>query len=254
MDHISAIIITLNEQRNILRCLQSLAGVADEIIVVDSGSTDATPDICRQAGVRFLHHDWEGYDRQKNFANSLASRPWTLSIDADEALSAELRESLTRMKQQGLAPGTVYSVNRLTNYCGRWIRHCGWYPDARIRLWQTGTASWNGEVHEELLFSSPVTQATLKGDLLHYSYYSVAEHAQRTVKYATMAGEKAFHQGQRYNGGLALKTLWTFLRCYLLRLGLLDGKAGYTVSKISSFYTLIKYARLRELTLQEANQ
>ncbi|MBR1550623.1 MAG: glycosyltransferase family 2 protein [Bacteroidales bacterium] len=256
MDHISAIIITKNEERNIRRCLESLAGVADEIIVVDSGSTDATEALCREAGVHFERHEWEGYDGQKNYADSLASQEWTLSIDADEALSPELRESLKRMKQEGLEPGTVYSVNRLTNYCGRWIQHCGWYPDARIRLWRTGAATWDGEVHEELLFHEPQSPrtATLHGDLLHYSYYSVSEHVQRTAKYATMAGEKAFHQGRRYRGGLALKTAWTFLRCYLLRGGLLDGRAGYTVSKISSFYTLIKYARLRELTQQEEDK
>ena len=251
MDHISAIIITQNEERNISRCLESLKDVADEIIVVDSGSSDATQSICLNAGARFLHHDWEGYDRQKNYANSLASHSWILSIDADEALSPQLRHNLQLMKQQGFPPLTVFSVNRLTNYCGHWIHHCGWYPDARIRLWPAGIASWDGEVHEELRFSVSVSHASLSGDLLHYSYYSVAEHASRTAKYATLAGEKAFHQGQRYNKGLALKTAWSFLRSYLLRLGFLDGRAGYTVCKISSFYTLIKYARLRELTLQE---
>lgn len=250
MDKISAIIITLNEERNIGRCLDSLQAVADEVIVVDSGSTDRTEAICRQAGVRFVHHDWAGYDGQKNFANSLAAHPWTLSIDADEALSTELRSSLLRMKEQGFAANTAYSVNRLTNYCGRWIHHCGWYPDARIRLWPTGTATWDGEVHEELTFNTQLSILNLKGDLHHYSYYSVAEHAQRTARYATLAGEKAFRQGRRHTGGIALKTAWTFLRSYILRLGFLDGRAGYTVCKISSFYTLIKYARLRELSQQ----
>ncbi len=254
MDHISAIIITQNEERNIRRCLESLQGVADEIIVVDSGSTDATEAICHEAGVRFEHHDWEGYDGQKNYANSLATQPWLLSIDADEALSPQLRSSLSEMKQKGFEKDTVYSVNRLTNYCSQWIHHCGWYPDARIRLWASGTAQWDGEVHEELQFGKPVTKRTLCGDLYHYSYYSVAEHAQRTAKYANLAGEKAYRQGRRYTGGLALKTAWTFMRCYLLRLGFLDGRAGYTVSKISSFYTLIKYARLRELTRQAKQQ
>lgn len=248
MEKITAVIITLNEERNIRRCLDSLAGVADEVIVVDSGSTDCTEQICREAGVRFVHHDWEGYDGQKNYADGLASHEWTLSVDADEALSPALRESLLALKRQGLDGGAVYAVNRLTNYCGCWIRHCGWYPDARVRLWRTGLATWDGEVHEELHFSSAVRRVPLEGDLWHYSYYTVAEHVERTERYATLAADKAFRQGRRYRGPIGHKVLWAFVRSYILRLGFLDGSAGYTVCRISSQYTKVKYSRLRELT------
>ena len=171
MDTISAVIITHNEERNIGRCLESLRGVADEVIVVDSGSTDATEAICVAAGARFVRHDWEGYSGQKNYANGLASHPWLLSIDADEALSPQLRESILRLKEKGFDAETVYSMNRLTNYCGRWIRHCGWYPDACVRLWHTGVATWDGLVHEELRYSTNVRHAKVEGDLWHYSYY-----------------------------------------------------------------------------------
>lgn len=248
MDTISAVIITHNEERNIGRCLESLRGVADEVIVVDSGSTDATEAICVAADARFVRHDWEGYSGQKNYANGLASHPWLLSIDADEALSPQLRESILRLKEKGFDAATVYSMNRLTNYCGRWIRHCGWYPDACVRLWHTGVATWDGLVHEELRYSTNVRHAKVEGDLWHYSYYTVDEHARRTVKYATMAGEKAYGQGRRFRGSIGAKTAWTFIRNYIFRLGFLDGKTGFLVCKMSAFYTLIKYAKLRELS------
>ena len=143
-------IITHNEERNIGRCLESLRDVADEVIVVDSGSTDATEAICQQAGARFERHDWEGYSAQKNYANSLASCPWILSIDADEALSPELRQSLLRWKQEETQPA-LFSFNRLTNYCGHWIHHCGWYPDKVVRVFPAGAARWDGLVHEKLV-------------------------------------------------------------------------------------------------------
>jgi glycosyltransferase involved in cell wall biosynthesis len=248
MDKITAVIITQDEERNIGRCLESLREVADEVVVVDSGSTDKTEEICRGYGVRFEHHEWAGYSGQKNYANSLATHPWLLSIDADEALSPELRSRLLQMKEAGFDTDTVYSFNRLANYCGRWIRHCGWYPDRCVRLWHAGTATWDGLVHEELRYSKEVRHAVVEGDMWHYSYYTVDEHARRTVKYAAMAGEKAYGQGRRFNGSIGMKVAWTFLRNYLFRLGFMDGKTGYVVCKMSAFYTLIKYAKLRELS------
>jgi len=193
MNRISAVIITQNESRNIGRCLVSLKDIADEVVVVDSGSTDDTESICREMGATFQHHDWEGYSGQKNYAETLATGEWILSIDADEALSDELRESLLLLKTSKAAADTVYSFCRLTNYCGTWIKHCGWYPDEKIRLWRKGICEWDGVVHEELKFHTPVKRQHLNGDLLHYSYYSVEEHAARQVRYATLAAEKA-HQ------------------------------------------------------------
>lgn len=247
MNSISAVIITQNEERNIVRCLNSLRGVAEEIVVVDSGSTDATQNLCEKFGARFIHHDWAGYSEQKNYANSLATSDWTLSIDADEALSDELRASLLSLKKAGFAADTIYSFNRLNNYCGNWIRHCGWYPDEKPRLWLTGTARWDGIVHEELRHEAP-KRVRLTGDLLHYTYYSVADHAARQVKYAALAAEKAHQQGKKCgSGGLLFKPLWNFLRNYLFKGGILDGRAGFIVCKMSAFYTLVKYAKLREL-------
>lgn len=249
MEQISAIIITHNEERNIGRCLESLANVADEIIVVDSGSTDGTEAICRNSGAHFEHHDWAGYSGQKNYANSLATCPWILSIDADEALSPALRKSLLTLKQQGLKPNTIYFMNRLTNYCGHWIRHCGWYPDQKCRLWPNGAVEWEGEVHEELRYLKANLQTgTLDGDLLHYSYYSVADHAARQVRYATLAAKKAHDAGKKANAATVwLRPKWNFFRNYILKGGFLDGHAGYTVCRMSAYYTFMKYALLREL-------
>ena len=247
MNAISAIIITQNEERNIGRCLESLAGVADEIIVVDSGSTDNTEAICRKAGAHFEHHDWEGYSGQKNYANSLAACPWILSIDADEAISPTLRESMLAWKQEEQQQG-VYRFNRLTNYCGHWIHHCGWYPDPCTRLFPKDAARWDGLVHEQLTFTSHLSPFTLKGILLHYSYYSVEEHAKRQLHYATLAARKAHEAGKKVGAaGVWLRPKWNFFRNYILKGGILDGHAGYTVCRMSAYYTFLKYALLREL-------
>lgn len=255
MELISAVIITCNEERNIARCIHSLRGVADEIVVVDSGSTDRTEEICRQAGVVFEHHDWAGYAEQKNYADSLASHPWIFSIDADEALSDELRDSLLNFKNTSPDTAKIYYFNRITNYCGRWIRHCGWYPDPCLRLWYAGVARWDGLVHEELLYAPTVQKQRLAGDLLHYSYYSIEDHANRQLHYATLAAEKAFRQGKRCSmATVSLKQWWTFIRNYVLKGGFLDGSEGYMVCRMSAYYTFAKYAFLREMHQKAAEK
>lgn len=252
MDTLTAIIITKNEERNIGRCLDSLKGVADEIIVVDSGSTDSTPDICRARQVRFVPHPWEGYSAQKNFANSLASHPWTLSLDSDEALSPTLRDTLISLKQNGLNPSAAYRFNRLTNFCGHWIHHCGWYPDAKTRLWPTGQAQWTGTIHEQLILHGNLQTIPLIGDLLHYSYYTVDDLALRQPPYYQLAASQAHAAGKQASmAAIVLKPLWTFLRDYLLRLGLLDGHAGYILCRMNAHYTFMKYTTLRQLSKQQ---
>ncbi len=254
MDRISAVIITQNEERNIARCLASLKGIADEVVVVDSGSTDQTKEICCQAGVVFQHHPWEGYSLQKNYAQNLATGSWILSLDADEALSDRLRKSLLQLKNSEPTEDCVYSFHRLTNYCGHWIRHCGWYPDEKVRLWHKDMCQWEGVVHEELKFRQKAKRQTLTGDLLHYSYYSIEELAARQMKYAALAAQKAYLLGKRpTKGALIAKPMWTFLRNYFFKGGFLDGYAGYEVCRMTALYTLLKYARLKELTKTESD-
>jgi hypothetical protein len=146
----------------------------------------------------------------------------------------------------------VYSFCRLTNCCGQWIKHGCWYPDEKIRLWHKGICRWDGMVHEELTFARPVRRQRLAGDLLHYSYYSINELAARQVKYADLAAQKAYEQGKRCpKGALVVKPLWAFLRNYIFKGGFLDGSAGFEVCRMMAFYTMVKYARLRELWKQD---
>ena len=245
---LSAVIITHNVERNIDRCLRALQGIASQVVVVDSGSTDGTEAICQQLQVLFVHHDWEGYSKQKNYAETLATGDWVLSLDADEAIDDTLRAQLQQLLSVGPRPNTVYSMNRLTNFCGHWIRHCGWYPDTKVRLWQRGTAHWEGDVHEQLVFSNPVTTLRLKGDLLHYSYYTLEQLVSRQTRYARLAAQEAHDKGRHCRRtALWLRPLWRFVRDYLLRGGFLDGEAGYIVCRMNAYYTFMKYATLREL-------
>jgi hypothetical protein len=155
---------------------------------------------------------------------------------------------MLRLKKEEARLDTVYRMNRLTNYCGRFVRHCGWYPDSKIRLWPTGKAHWEGVVHEELVFDGSPRFATLHGDLLHYSYYSITEHAERQNHYAMLAAKKMHASGHRVNTlTIALKSSWTFVRDFYLRLGMLDGFTGYTICRFNAHYTFMKYSRLREL-------
>lgn len=239
MDQITAVIITLNEERNIGRCLDSLKRVADELIVIDSFSSDRTEKICKERGARFVEKEWQGYSRTKNAGNDLATHPFILSIDADEALSIELQESIREEKTKGLHG--VYGFNRLTNYCGKWIKHCGWYPDKKVRLFQKGMAEWKGDhVHEELMLSPGLQIEWLNGDLHHYSYYTRIEHRERAMQYARLGAEKIKHKR-----GLGLKLLlsppFRFFQMYVLQRGFLDGKAGFDICRITAWEVMMKY-------------
>lgn len=242
---ISAVIITYNEEKNIARCIESLNAVADEIIVVDSFSSDRTKEICSNyPNTKFFEQKWLGYSQQKNYANSLASYDYILSIDADEAVSEELKQSIDNID---FHPNVFYSVNRLTNYCGKWIRHCGWYPDSRIRIFHK-SVNWSGDfVHETLLLPDNAEIKRLEGNLLHYSFYSTSEHIKRIDNYSTLSAKECFVKGKKINLlGLLIKPSWKFIRDYFFKLGFLDGFAGYQVCKISAFATFLKYTKLRE--------
>ncbi|MBL4586188.1 MAG: glycosyltransferase family 2 protein [Flavobacteriales bacterium] len=241
MQKLTAVIITYNEARNIKRCIESLEGIADEIVVVDSFSTDATPSICKGLGVQFYQREWKGYSFQKNYGNGLASNDCILSIDADEALSEELKKAILKTKENDRQHN--YSFNRLTNYCGKWIRHSGWYPDTKIRIFNRTADDWQGTVHEKLTVN-PKTVKKLKGDLLHYSYYQVSEHVAQTDRFATLSAKELQESGVRPSW---LKIIFSpvakFLKFYVLNLGFLDGKAGWKIATVSAHGTYLKYVR-----------
>lgn len=246
---LSAVIITKNEERNILRCLNSLLDVADEIVVVDSGSTDNTEKTCKSFNVRFVQQDWLGYSEQKNFANNLASNDWILSIDADEELSEKLKNSISELKNQRLSDDEVFSMNRLTNYCGHWIRHCGWYPDRKIRIWNRTVGKWQGEIHETIEFSTEIKETVLHGDLLHYSFATPEDYENQQFKFAKMRGQHYFMKGKRHAGFyMVMSPIFAFVQHYFFQLGFLDGRDGFHICRINAKATKLKYKTLKELT------
>ena len=245
MRKLSAVIITFNEARNIKRCIASLQYVADEIVVIDSFSTDATPSICKGLNVQFHQREWKGYSKQKNYGNGLASNDWILSVDADEVLSEELNSAILFEKENG--KGFNFSFNRLTNYCGKWIKHSGWYPDTKVKMFNRTEDDWKGEVHETLTVDLNSVKR-LKGDLLHYSYNSVSDHVSRTDVYSTLGAKELFGKGKRASMLKLLFNPWLkFNRMYFIKLGFLDGMAGFTIALITAYGTFLKYIKLHYL-------
>jgi len=250
MPKISAVIITYNEELFIGRCLESLEGIADEIIVVDSFSTDATEKICRKHGVRFIKHEFEGYVEQKNFAASLASWPHVLSLDADEALSEELRKSILKIKDNFEYDGYIF--NRLNNYCGKWIKHSRWYPDRHLRLFDKTKGKWIGPNPHDRFRLNPGSRSTrLKADIHHWYYSSFEEHLDKVNRFSTISAGEYYKAGRKAGPCTAsLHMLWSFFRSYILRAGFLDGYLGFTGCTISAWASFLKYSKLRRLHLQ----
>ncbi len=248
MTPISAVIITFNEEQNLERCLTSLKEIADEIIIVDSFSTDNTQNIAQQFGCTVHQQKWLGYSQQKNLANNLASNEYIFSIDADESLSPQLAASILKAKKNGLAG--VYELKRLTNYCGAWIKHSGWYPDKKIRLFPKSTTKWEGEfVHETLSFEIESDPILLKGDLFHFSYSSADEHKERAFTYSKLRAEELYKKGKNVSQFKPyLSALGKFISMFIINLGFLDGVAGIKIAWISSAASIKKYKHLLSLT------
>ncbi len=247
MEKISAVIITYNEERNIERCIKSLQDVVDEIIVIDSYSTDSTEEICKNLNVKFIQTQWLGYSDTKNYGNSLTANNYIFSIDADEALSEELKSEILIIKHSEKLSDAYY-VNRLTNYCGSWIHHCGWYPDTKLRLWNKQKGKWQGDIHEEVVMNENSTTSKLNGNLLHYSYYSIYQHLAQVNKFTDLTAQDAFNKGKKASLiKIIFRPVIKFKRDYFLKLGLLDGYHGFIICAISAFATFVKYLKLREL-------
>ncbi len=248
MIKLSVVIITFNEEKNIERCLLSVKSIADEIVVLDSFSKDKTQEICLKHGVKFFQHAFDGHIEQKNRAISYSTNQHVLSLDADEALDETLIKSILAVKNNFEKQG--YYMNRLTNYCGHWVKHCGWYPDTKLRLWDKTKGSWGGiNPHDKFeLAAGDKESGVLKGDILHYSYYTINDHYKQVEYFTNISAKAYFEKGKKapvYK--LILNPIAKFIHHYFLALGFLDGKAGYSISKISAYATYLKYKKLKAL-------
>lgn len=240
---ISGVIITFNEERHIEACIDSMKEIVDEIVVVDSYSTDKTPEICKKLGVKFIQHSFEGHIEQKNFAMQQTSYDIVLSLDADERVSDQMRASIETVKNNWNAAG--YEFNRLNNYCGKWLRFA-WYPDRKLRLWDRTKGHWGGtNPHDKVIMATGETQR-LKGDILHYAYYSVDEHLQQLTKFARIAAKAKFKKNKKVNFliHVVLNPWFKFVRKYFFNLGFLDGYYGLIFSIMSAYLNFTKYAIL----------
>jgi glycosyltransferase involved in cell wall biosynthesis len=240
---ISATIITYNEERNLPRAIESLR-CADEIVVIDSGSTDRTVEIAEKLGARVVESPWPGYAKQKNFAAQQASHDWIFSLDADESLSEALEGEIWQLKKNG-PQFEAYKMPRMAQYLGRWIRHSGWYPDLKVRLYDRRKAQWEGDfVHESLRVNGRVGE--LNSNLLHFTCESLSEHLKTMDRYTTLAAEQLLSTGEKVTWSrLLLEPPWTFFNIYVLKLGFLDGIEGLTIANMAALYNFVKYAKAR---------
>lgn len=245
---LSVIIITKNEQDNIENCLESVKW-ADEIIVVDSGSTDKTEEICKKYTDKFYVKDWPGFGVQKQRALELASYEWVLSIDADERIMSELREEIiTVVKADSTHSG--YEIPRLSHYLDKGIRHAGWYPDYTLRLVKKDKSHFSEDiVHERLIVDGEVGR--LSHHFMHFPYQNIAHHLQKLNQYSSLSAQKMFDGGKRVGWiKVFVKTLFGFFRAYILRKGFLDGWAGLVVSLSTALSVYFKYIKLKEMQLK----
>ncbi len=243
---ISATIIACNEERNIARAIESLR-CTDEILVLDSGSTDRTVEIAQKLGARVIDSPWPGYAKQKNLAAAKAEHDWIFSLDADEALSEALEAEIWQLKKNG-PEFDGYTMPRMAQYLGRWILHSGWYPDRKVRLYDRRKATWVGEfVHESVQVNGTVGH--LKSNLLHHTCESLSEHLRTLDRYTTLAAQEIVSQRQPVGWpNLLFEPAWTFLRTYLLQGGFLDGFEGLAIAYMAGVYSFLKYAKARNMS------
>jgi glycosyltransferase involved in cell wall biosynthesis len=249
MPALTATLIAYNEELDLPRALASLQGVADEIILVDSGSKDRTCEIARESGARVYSRKLDSLAEQKNYAASFATNDWVLSIDCDEELSPELRSSILAWKKA--APAEVgYEFPRLTNYLGGWIRHSGWYPDRKLRLYRRDHGKFVGTPHDAVKMDDPVGR--LKGHLLHYKARSQAERKAEPDVFSTMAAEDMFARGRKsWRAAMIFAPPWTIVQKLVFQLGVLDGHRGWLIAWGSAKYIYVKYRKLGRLLAGE---
>jgi len=243
---ITATIITLNEERHIVRAIESLR-CCDEIVVIDSGSADRTTELAENLGARVIESPWRGYAGQKNWAAERATYDWILSLDADEALSEGLEGEIWNLKKNG-PKYDAYTMPRMAQYLGRWILHCGWYPDRKVRLYNRHKARWVGDfVHESVQVRGRLGH--LESNLLHFTCDSLSEHLKTMDRYTTLAAEELVSRKTRVGWRhLILDPAWTFTKTYFVHRGFLDGIEGLTIAYMAALYTFLKYAKSRNMS------
>jgi len=249
-EKISACVITFNEERKIRRCLQSLAW-CDELVVVDSFSTDHTVEICREFTDRVYQREWLGYVGQRNTVRELAQHPWILFLDSDEEVSPGLREEILAEFERGHNATIGYEFPRQVYYLGRWIRHGEWYPDVKLRLFRKDCGRTEGqEPHDKVVVTGRVKR--LKNAIWHYTYDDLRDHFETLNRFSTITAQQKFVQGGRFKWrDLLFRPPLRFLRGYFLRAGFLDGAHGFLIAIASAYGAYMKYAKLWELTLRE---
>lgn len=247
---VSACVTTFNEEHNVERCLGSLSW-CDEIIVVDSFSRDATVERCRKFTARVYQHEWLGYIGQKNLIRGLALHPWVLFVDADEEVSPALREEILDELRRNDGAIAGYEFPRMVNYLGRWIRHGEWYPDIKLRLFQKERGRSGGqEPHDQVIVDGPVKR--LQGQLYHYTYDDIHDHLETMNRFSSITAQEKFKAGGRAHwSDLIFRPFLRFLKGYVMRRGLLDGRRGFLIALVSAFGVAMKYAKLWELELRE---
>ena len=247
---ITVVIITKNEGHIIGKTLQSLQGITDDIIIVDSGSTDNTLDVCRQFNTTIIEPGWNGYGLNKNKGITAAKHDWILNLDADEVIDETARQSLLALLLMN--NNEVFEFRYKNFFLNKWIKHGEWGTDKHIRLFNRTVIKWNeAAVHENLTINADTKITLLNGHILHYTVQSLAEYEQKTINYAKLNAQKYFEQGKKRNPVKQyISPVFSFLQNYLFRLGFLDGAAGFQIAKTTARYTFLKYAYLNEMIRQ----
>ncbi len=246
---ISVVVITLNEADRILALLKS-AAFADEVIVVDSGSTDGTQEICRVGGARVVAHPWQGFAEQKQYAMELVSYEWILNLDADERISDPLAAELQETIQNAPPEICGFSMPRLSRYLGVWIRHGGWYPDRKVRLVRKGCGRWKGGgLHEKLEVSGKIRP--LSSPILHEVYRNISDQVMTINRFSDIYAEERSATGVWFMVAGVFHALGKFAECYLWKLGVLDGAAGLVIAMNSAWYVFLKHAKVWEKGLKD---
>ncbi len=245
MSPISAVIITKNEEAHIARCIQSLLTLTDDIIIIDSESTDRTADVCNQFSVTFKVKAWQGFSAAKNYGNSLAKYPFILSIDGDEELSATMQRAIAELMKQ--PTHQAYDLPFLTNFCGKWIRHGAWHPESHIRIFDKSVVKWEGDIHEKLIIPPSASIGKVrKGYIHHYTISNLREYIEKINHYTSLHAEDMYKRGKKASFiKLYIAPNFSFFRDYIIKLGILDGYYGYTIAKQSANYVFLKYMKLK---------